>query len=259
MIDFLNLKENINECGLCKKQAHSLHLLPYSFYPYVFEIGYSDYYIEKVYVLDSYGERKLIFEDYNELTSEFISLRNIKFDDINLVRLEFTLINKVSSVTKTLYSDKLLISNHNACNSKRISFKCAESDTLQTIGFNLRYLQSSRNVDLSAYYQISKKQTVTYSNANSKFDIYTTGFVNIDSIAKLSDAMQLPFVYLDYKRVNLFEAIEIPEVEGDAYFGETKVMITTLVNGDDITPSLNIVSQSNEQVITETNINIITE
>lgn len=256
MIDFLNLKENINECGLCRKQAHSLHLIPYSFYPYVFEIGYENHFADEIIILDSYGNEKSIPIIKN---AGFITLKNIDFNDVNLVRIKIELENVHTSEIKTLYSDEILISKHNKCNSKRISFKCAESDTLQTIGFNLRYLQPSRNVDLSAYYQISKKQTVTYSNANSKYDVYTTGFVNIDSIAKLSDAMQLPFVYLDYKRVNLFEAIEIPEVEGDAYFGETKVMITTLVNGDDITPQLNIVSQDNKKVLTETNINIIAE
>lgn len=261
MIDFLNLKQNNNSCE-CLKLGYSMQLLPYQYDPYVLYVGYENYFIEYVWVINIYGEETLIFTDENEGTREYISLKNIQYNDLNDVVLKFEL--REDSLEQNvihLYSDPLKISSKNACKTTRINFKCLETDIMQSIQAPIYYVQDKRSTELENYYNIGNKTSVSYATSNAKYKVYKSNFMSIDAINKLNDALILPFVYFNYKRVTLFEAIEVPDMQADERFGETIINVSEYngIGNNDITPVYNLIAENNDNLITENNDNIILE
>lgn len=261
MIDFLNLKQNNNSCE-CLKLGYSMQLLPYKYDPYVLYVGYENYFIEYVWVINIYGEETLIFTDENENTREYISLKYIQYNDLNDVVLKFELReDSLEQKVIHLYSDPLKISNKNACKTTRINFKCLETDVMQSIQVPIYYVQDKRSTELETYYNIGNKTSVSYATSNAKYKVYKSTFMSIDAINKLNDALILPFVYFNYKRVTLFEAIEIPDMQADERFGETIINVSEYngIGNNDITPVYNLIAENNDNIITENNDNIILE
>lgn len=263
MIDFLNLSEDKNKCRDCLKIGHSLHLIPYEFNPYVFYTGYDEYFTEEVYILDSYGNEILIFLDYDENTRAYVSIGNIQFDDVNNVVLKFVLRHDdtYANDVKILYSDPLKISSKDSCKTTRVHFKCKDNDILLNASFPFWKWHDKRNVELETYYQISTKSQVSYTKSNVKYSKYQTDFMNIETINKLSDALSLPYVYFDYKRVSLVEPIEIPDLTADEYFAETSIFVTEYkgIDSDELDSSVYLIDEQGNNIVTENNDNIILE
>lgn len=240
-----------------------MQLLPNQFDPYVLYVGeQGNYiYIDEINIIDSYGNK------YNLLTisgdqehENYISLKNIQFNDNNKVSLQLVLRNQIDSI-KVLYSDPLLISSKNACKTTRINFKCLETDVMQSIQVPIYYVQDKRSTELENYYNIGNKTSISYATSNAKYQVYKSKFMSIDAINKLNDALILPFVYFNYKKVTLFEAIEIPDMQADERFGETIINVSEYkgIGNNDITPIFNLVAENNDNIITENNDNIILE
>src|SRR5690606_18952457 len=262
MIDFLNLSENKSNCE-CLKLGYSMQLLPYQYDPYVLYIG--DWgvfqFLTSVDVINIYGDVvNILYNSENIQHNEYISLKNIQYNDNNHIVLRITLRNSLS-VNKILYSDPLLISSTNACKTTRINFKCLEDDVMQSIQMPIYYVQDKRSTELENYYNIGNKTSISYATSNAKYQVYKSRFMSIDAINKLNDALILPFVYFNYKRVTLFEAIEIPDMQADERFGETIINVSEYkgIGDNDITPIFNLVAENNDNLITENNDNIILE
>ena len=240
-----------------------MQLLPYQYDPYVLYIGEQgdDIYLDEVNIIDSYGTKHNITTISGDQEHEsYISLKNIQFNDNNKVVLQLVLRNEIDNV-KVLYSDPLLISNKNACKTTRINFKCLETDVMQSIQVPIYYVQDKRSTELENYYNIGNKTSISYATSNAKYQVYKSKFISIDAINKLNDALILPFVYFNYKRVTLFEAIEIPDMQADERFGETIINVSEYkgIGNNDITPVFNLVAENNDNLITENNDNIISE
>ena len=240
-----------------------MQLLPYQYDPYVLYIGEQgdDIYLDEVNIIDSYGTKHNITTISGDQEHEnYISLKNIQFNDNNKVVLQLVLRNQIDNV-KVLYSDPLLISNKNACKTTRINFKCLETDVMQSIQVPIYYVQDKRSTELENYYNIGNKTSISYATSNAKYQVYKSKFMSIDAINKLNDALILPFIYFNYKRVTLFEAIEIPDMQADERFGETIINVSEYkgIGNNDITPIFNLVAENNDNIITENNDNIILE
>lgn len=251
MIDFLNLKETNNMCE-CVKSAHSMQLIPNQTLPYVLYVGNPSYYLESIYILNVYGERIVLYEDYSGETREYVPLSGFTYDDNNNIILEFNFKTIVTpSLSKTLYSDPLKISSYKACKTTRVNFKCLESDIMQSISFPFWFSQEKRAVELESAYQISVKNQMTYATANAKYKVYKTSFMSIDSINKLSDALIMPWVYFNGKRMNLFDAIEIPEIQADENFGETVINMSQYkgINAEDLEYNTFVLGSRSEDII----------
>lgn len=239
-----------------------MQLLPYKYDPYVLYVGYENYFVENVWVVNIYGEETLIFTDENESTKEYISLKNIQYNDLNDVVLKFELRkDSLGGKVIKLYSDPLKISNKNACKTTRINFKCLETDVMQSIQVPIYYVQDKRSTELENYYNIGNKTSVSYATSNAKYQVYKSKFMSIDAINKLNDALILPFVYFNYKRVTLFEAIEIPDMQADERFGETTINVSEYkgIGNNDITPVFNMIAENNDNMISENEDNMILE
>ena len=260
MIDFLNLKDNNNSCE-CLKLGYSMQLLPNQVDPYILYIGYPNHSLESIYIINIYGERIVLYEDYSGDTREYVSLAGFTYDDLNSVILEFNLIPLFQPAENLkLYSDPLKISSKNACKTTRIHFKCAENDVMQSIQVPIYYVQDKRSTELENYYNIGNKTSVSYATSNAKYQVYKSQFMSIDAINKLNDALISPFVYFNRKRMNLFEAIEIPDMQADERFGETTILMSKYIgiNDEDLTDEIFVLGgRSEDDIIQDGNKNII--
>ena len=260
MIDFLNLKPNNSSCE-CLKLGHSMQLLPNQVDPYVLYFGYPFFNLESIYIINIYGERIVLYEDYSGGTVEYVSLAGFTYDDYNSVVLEFNFVSQFVPVERlTRYSDPLKISSYKPCKTTRVNFKCNDTDIMQSIQFPFYYVQDKRNTELESAYQISTKNTMTYATSNSKYSVYKSQFMSIDAINKLNDALISPWVYFNKKRMNLFEAIEIPDVQAEERFGETTILMSKYIgiNDEDLTDEIFVLgSRSEDDIIQDGNKNII--
>lgn len=261
MIDFLNLSEEKDKCRDCAKMAHSLHLIPYDFNPYVFYVGYPEYFIENVILIDAYGNEIVIYEDHNEQTIEYFSLSNIMYDDVNNVVLKVSMYHNDTLEYKRLYSDPLKISSKNSCKTTRVHFKCKDTDVMQSLSFPFWFWHEKRALELESYYQISTKSQVSYAKSNAKYKRYNTSLMNIDTLNKLNDALSLPYVYFNFKRVCLFEPIEIPDLTADEYFAETNIYVSEFkgIGDNELDSNVYLATENGDNLITENNNNIIIE
>lgn len=261
MVDFLNLSENKSNCE-CLKLGYSMQLLPQQYDPYVLYIGDQDEYtfLISIELVNIYGDVVMLSNQDGE-HDHYISLKNIQYNDDNPVVLRITLAHGSTYEEKVLYSDPLLISSKNACKTTRINFKCLETDTMQSIQVPIYYVQDKRSTELENYYNIGNKTSISYVTSNAKYKVYKSKFMSIDAINKLNDALILPFVYFNYKRVTLFEAIEVPDMQADERFGETIINVSEYngIGNNDITPIFNLIAENNDNLITENNDNIILE
>lgn len=262
MINFLDFKENRTECG-CKKTANSIQLLPNNPIPYVFYIGdFGDYkYIRSVSVLDSYGNDIIIKSNTpSMLHNGYLSLSNIPFDDSNSVILKLALsIGGLFGVGKYVYSTPIKISSYNSCMTTRVNFKCLKTDIMQSISFPFWFWQNKRDVEIENYYQISTKTNISSTTKNAKYKRYQSSLMDVEVINKLSDVLQLRWVYFDFKRVNQYEVIDIPDLQADENFVEVNILVNEYKGIDDssIEPTLYIVSEQGIKIETEINNNIV--
>lgn len=235
-----------------------MQLLPYQYDPYVLYIGEDlDYeFLASIDIINIYEEVINIINESGSFEHEgYISLKNLQYNDENSIILRITLKNG-SNDLKTFYSDPLLISNKNACKTTRINFKCLDTDVMQSIQVPIYYVQDKRSTELENYYNIGNKTSVSYATSNAKYKVYKSNFMSIDAINKLNDALILPFVYFNYKRVTLFEAIEVPDMQADERFGETIINVSEYngIGNNDITPILYIGTEfNNDYIVTEDN------
>lgn len=240
-----------------------MQLLPYQYDPYVFYIGEDLEYefLASIDIINIYEEVINILNEPGSFEHEgYISLKNLQYNDENSIILRITLKNG-SNDLKILYSDPLLISNKNACKTTRINFKCLETDVMQSIQVPIYYVQDKRSTELENYYNIGNKTSISYATSNAKYQVYKSKFMSIDAINKLNDALILPFVYFNYKRVTLFEAIEIPDMQADERFGETIINVSEYkgIGNNDITPVYNMIAENNDNMISENENNMILE
>lgn len=239
-----------------------MQLLPYQYDPYVLYIGDQDEYtfLISIELVNIYGD-VVMLSNQSGVHNNYISLKNIQYNDSNPIILKITLTHGSMLGEKVLYSDPLLISSKNACKTTRINFKCLETDVMQSIQVPIYYVQDKRSTELENYYNIGNKTSISYATSNAKYKVYKSKFMSIDAINKLNDALILPFVYFNYKRVTLFEAIEVPDMQADERFGETIINVSEYngIGNNDITPVYNLIAENNDNIITENNDNIILE
>lgn len=236
-----------------------MQLLPYQYDPYVLYIGDwgSFKFLTRIDVINIYGDVVNILYNIEYVEhNNYITLKNIQYNDSNHVVLRITLHSNLNFNKKVLYSDPLLISSKNACKTTRINFKCLETDVMQSIQVPIYYVQDKRSTELENYYNIGNKSSISYATSNAKYKVYKSKFMSIDAINKLNDALILPFVYFNYKRVTLFEAIEVPDMQADERFGETIINVSEYkgIGNNDIRPTLYISTEfNNDYIVTEDN------
>jgi len=151
------------------------------------------------------------------------SLLNVPFDfGDRLIYLEIT-----QTLGETFYSTPFLLTDEGIDKTTQFHYKEKRVDEYQSIGLKTWFRQSTKQTELTTYYESSTKNTVTQAVQTSKIDIYHSELMDIDTLIKVTDVLENPYLYLDLVRGSLFEAVSIPDLTAQENFAEIKFQIST--------------------------------
>jgi len=178
----------------------------------------------QVNVVDLYKGNKTDITDYffvDSLTNDldgspqlYWSLTNIPFDfGYRLVYLEIN-----QNIGETFYSTPFLITSIESEKTTQFHYKDNKDDVYQSIGLQAWFLDEDKKTELTTYYEVSTKNTVSKAVKTNKIELFRTEMMPKNVIILLTYLLESPVLYVDSIRCNLFEAIDIPEKNSQENF-----------------------------------------
>jgi hypothetical protein len=148
-----------------------------------------------------------ITNDLDGAPQFYWSLTNVPFDfGYNLVSLEVSQV-----IGETFYSNPFLLTEIESEKTSIFHYKESKDDVYQCIGLQAWYLDSTKQTELTTYYEVSTRNTVSKSIQTSDIDIYRTELLPKHQVLNLTYLLESPVLFINSKRASLFEAIDIPE------------------------------------------------
>jgi len=143
------------------------------------------------------------------------SLLNVPIDfGYKLVYLE---INQL--VGETFYSSPFLLTDIDSERVSQFHYKDSKDAVYQSIGLQTWYLDEDKKTELTTYYEVSTKNTVSRAIKTNYINIFRTELMPKSMLISLTYLLESPVLYVNNTRYSLFEAIEIPEKIGQENFG----------------------------------------
>jgi hypothetical protein len=143
------------------------------------------------------------------------SLTNVPFDfGYELVYLE---INQF--VGETFYSTPFTLTDNNSENVSQFHYKESKADVYQSIGLQVWYLESDKKTELTTYYEVSTKATVSKAIKTSNLEIFRSELMDKSTLILLTYLLESPVLFLNNKRYSLYEAIDLPRKTSQENFG----------------------------------------
>ena len=140
------------------------------------------------------------FQDTNGVAQIDWSLTNVPFDfGYKLVYLKVD-----QSFGETFYSNPFLLTSYDSEKTCRIDYKPRLADTMQSTQVQMYFWQTQKKTEISSYYQVSTRNTVTTLVKSQKFERWITEVIPNDLMIKIDDSFQNKYVYVDLVRANLF-------------------------------------------------------
>jgi hypothetical protein len=169
-----------------------------------------------------------IVNDENGDEQIFWSLENVDVDfGYKLIYLEIH-----QSLGETFYSTPFYLTNVNSELTTQFHYKNKKTDKFQSLSFQCWFRQKNKQTELTNYYEISTKRTVTQTVKSNKTKKFQTELLGVDTLIYLSDVLENAFLYVDSKRAYLFEAVQIPTLTSQENFGS--FMFELSVNDKDV-------------------------
>jgi hypothetical protein len=135
------------------------------------------------------------------------SLTNVPFDfGYNLVTLEVN-----QTIGETFYSNPFLLTEIESEKTSIFHYKQKKEGVFQCIGLQAWYLDSTKETELTTYYEVSTRNTVSQSIQTNDIDIYRTELMPKNQILNLTYLLESPVLFVNTKRASLYKAVEIPE------------------------------------------------
>jgi hypothetical protein len=199
-----------------------VQLLPFNTEKYLqitatpFGINLEDY---QVNVVDLCTDEKTDITPYflvESLTNDldgapqlYWSLFNVQIDfGYRLVYLE---INQIPG--ETFYSTPFLLTEVEIEKTSQIHYKETKEDVFQSVSLQTWFLDESKKTELTTYYEVSTKNTVSRALKTNYLYIFRTEMIPKSVVIGLTYALESPVLYVNSVRSSLFEAIEIPDKE----------------------------------------------
>lgn len=134
------------------------------------------------------------------------SLTNVPFDfGYKLVYLEVN-----QDIGETFYSTPFLLTEIEIEKTSILHYKESKELEYQSIGLQIWFLDDDKKTELTTYYEVSTKNTVSKAIKTSNLSLYRTEMIPKEMIILLTYALESPILYIDGQRFSLFEAIDIP-------------------------------------------------
>lgn len=182
---------------------------------------------EKIDITESFMVESIVNDDNGD-EQIFWSLENVTTDfGYGLIYLEIH-----QSLGETFYSTPFYLTNEYAELTTQFHYKSKKIDKFQSLGFQCWFRQNNKQTELTNYYEISTKTTVTQTVKSNKTKKFQTELLGVDTLIYLSDILESAFLYVDNKRAYLFEAVQIPTLTSQENFGN--FMFELSVNNNDV-------------------------
>ena len=177
-------------------------------------INLEDWTVKVVYL---YRESKIDITPYffvdsvtNDLDGApqlYWSLTNVPFDfGYKLVYLEISQLN-----AETFYSNPFLLTNIENEKTTQFHYKENKESVYQSISLQTWFLDEDKKTELTTYYEVSTKNTVTQAIKTSYLHKFRTELMPKTVLIGLTYLLESPVLYVNYIRCSLFSAIDLPE------------------------------------------------
>lgn len=144
------------------------------------------------------------------------SLTNVPFDfGYRLVYLEIT-----QAVGETFYSTPFLLTDIESEKTTRFHYKESKEDVYQSIGLQVWFDEEDKKTELTTYYELSTRNTVSQAIKTSFLENYRTELMPKSVLINLTYLLESPVLYVNYIRNSLYEAIELPKKISQENFAE---------------------------------------
>ena len=143
------------------------------------------------------------------------SLTNVPFDfGYRLVYLEIN-----QNIGDTFYSTPFMLTDIENYKTSQFHYKDSKDDVYQSIGLQTWFLEEDKKTELTTYYEVSTKNTVSQAIKTSKIDIFRTEMLSKSVLINLTYLLESAVLYVNNDRYSLFEAIELEAKVSQENFG----------------------------------------
>jgi hypothetical protein len=154
------------------------------------------------------------------------SIENVPFDfGYSLVYLEIT-----QSIGETFYSSPFLFTEIDNEKTSQLHYKESKSEAFQSIGIQTWFDEEDKKTELTTYYEVSTKNTVSQAIKTSYLENFRTELMAKSVLINFTYALESPVLYVNLIRCSLFEAIELPKKISQENFIETSFSLSPNYN-----------------------------
>lgn len=156
----------------------------------------------------------------------FWSLTNVPFDfGYRLVYLEIE-----QAVGELFYSTPFLLTDYESEKVTQFHYKDSNEDVYQSIGLQTWFDEEDKKTELTTYYEVSTKNTVSQAIKTSKIELFRTELMPKSVVIGLTYLLESPILYVNYIRNSLFEAIDLPKKTSQENFIEIEYILSPNYN-----------------------------
>jgi hypothetical protein len=154
------------------------------------------------------------------------SLTNVPFDfGYKLVYLEITQL-----VGEFFYSSPFMLTDIESEKTSQFHYRDNKDDVYQSIGLQSWFNDDDKKTELTTYYEVSTKNTVSQAIKTNLIEKHTTELMPKTMLILLTFLLESPMVYLNNIRCSLFEAIDLPEKVSQENFASIDFMVSPNYN-----------------------------
>lgn len=148
-----------------------------------------------------------ITNDLDGAPQLYWSLTNVPIDfGYRLIYLEIT-----QAVGETFYSNPFLLTNIESEKTTQFHYKDSKESVYQSVSLQTWFLDEDKKTELTTYYEVSTKNTVTQAIKTSYLHKFRTELMPKSVLIGLTYLLESPVLYVNYIRCSLFSAIDLPE------------------------------------------------
>jgi hypothetical protein len=148
-----------------------------------------------------------ITNDLDGAPQLYWSLTNVPFDfGYRLIYLEIT-----QAVGETFYSNPFLLTDIESEKTTQFHYKESKESVYQSVSLQTWFLDEDKKTELTTYYEVSTKNTVTQAIKTSYLHKFRTELMPKSVLIGLTYLLESPVLYVNYIRCSLFAAIDLPE------------------------------------------------
>ena len=215
-----------------------IQLLPNNIYPYLQTTKSNDG-IELEDYIEVNVKSKCDGETLANIAAYFFVENNFQDPDTGLPQITWKLLGVPFDFGKqliylevkqemgeTFYTSPFMLTNDGAEFTSRIDYREKKTDSMQSVQVNMYYYDFDVSKEYTQYWEVSTKNTQTNTIKSQRCEIFRTEVIDKIILSKIIEAFDYRFTYLNLVRSSIFEAVEIPRIEGKENFVQTDISFT---------------------------------